>query len=197
LTDISEGMLEVARAKLAAEGVGDRVDVLRLDIGDMGELPDGHFDLSMAQGDPLSYCDDPGPAVAELARVTRTGGHVIGSVDSRIQAMRMMASGDWDAAERVLETGAMAWGAEDDGTAFPIHGFTVAELGGMFAGCGLRVVRVVGKPVFFGRLPEEARRRILASEEELARLLDLEVRFANDPGWAGSGSHFEMVGIKE
>jgi len=196
LTDISAGMLEMARRKLEAEGLAERVTIRRMDICDMRDLPDGHFDLAMAQGDPLSYCGDPDRAVAELARVTRPGGHVIGSVDSRIQAVGAMAEGDWDLAEQILSTGAMRWPSDDPALAFPIHAFTVGELQALFERHGLRVVRVVGKPVFLGRLPPETRQRILEDDEALARLLDLELRFADASGWAGSAGHFEMVGVK-
>jgi len=196
LTDISAGMLEVARHKLEAEGLLNQVTVRRMDICDMGDLPDGHFALTMAEGDPISYCEDPERAMAELARVTQQGGHVIASVDSRIQAVGAMAEGDWDLAGQILSTGAMRWRSDDPALAFPIHAFTVGELQALFERHGLQVVRVVGKPVFFGRLPREVRERILKDKKALARLLDLEMRYADDPGWAGSAGHFEMVGIK-
>jgi len=197
LTDISTGMLEVARHKLESEGLLDRVTIQRMDICDMRNLLDEHFDLVMAQGDPLSYCGDPGRAVAELAQVTRPGGRVIGSVDSRIAAVQAMAEGDWDQAERILATGEMSWWGNEPALAFPIHAFTVGELQTLFERHDLRVVRVVGKPVFFRRLPSEVRPRVLEEEDGLARLLDLEIRYADDPGWAGSAGHFEMVGVKE
>jgi ubiquinone/menaquinone biosynthesis C-methylase UbiE len=197
LTDISARMLEVAQRKLEAEGLLDRVTIQWMDICDMRDLPDDHFDLAMAQGDPLSYCNDPDRAVAELARVTRPGGYVIGSVDSRIQAVGAMGGGNWELAERMLATGGARWQNEDPALAFPIHTFTVGELQELFEKHGLRVVRVVGKPAFFQRLSPEAQERVLEDEEALARLLDLEIRYADDPGWAGSAGHFEMVGIKE
>ena len=197
LTDISAGMLNVARHRLKAEGLLDRVVIQQMDICDMRELSDACFDLAMAQGDPLSYCGDADRAVAELGRVTRPGGHVIGSVDSRIAAVRAMAEGDWDQAERTLASGEMAWHSDDPALAFPIHAFTVGELQALFERHGLRVVRVVGKPVFLTRLPPEVRQQVLENEVALARLLDLEIRYADDPGWAGSAGHFEMVGIKE
>lgn len=196
LVDISVGMLEVARHKVEAEGLSDRVDIRRMDICDMKDLPDGSFDLSMAQGDPLSYCGDPDRATSELARVTRSGGYAIASVDGRIQAIGAMAEQDWDRAERILATGTMQWRDEDPALAFPIHAFTVGELQALFERHGLQVVRILGKPVFFSRLPPEVRERILEDEAALARLLELEMRYADDHGWAGSAGHIEIVGVK-
>lgn len=172
-------------------------NIQRLDICDMQSLPDGHFDLALAQGDPLSYCGEPDRAVAELARVTRPGGYVLGSVDSRIQAIWAIAQGNWAVAERILATGEMAWRGDDPALAFPIHAFTVGELQALFERHGLRVVRVLGKPVFFQWLPSEAQQRILEDEGALARLLDLEMCYADDPGWAGAAGHIEMVGVRE
>lgn len=196
LVDISAGMLEVARRKVEAEGLSDRVDIRRMDICDMKDLPDSYFDLSMAQGDPLSYCADPDRATSELARVTRGGGYVIASVDSRIQAIGAMVNQDWDRAEQILSTGAMEWQDEDPALRFPIHAFTVGELRTLFERHGLRVVRVLGKPIFFSRLPPEVQKRILEDEAALSRLLELEMRYADDPGWAGSAGHIEIVGVK-
>jgi len=69
-------------------------------------------------------------------------------------------------------------------------------LAGLFEANGLRVVRVLGKPVFFGRLESEVRAKILADEELTQRLVELECRYGDDPGWAGSGGHMEITGVK-
>ena len=197
LIDVSAGMLEIAQRKLATAGLLDRVTAHHMDVCDMRELPDEHFDLAMAQGDPLSYCQDPDRAVAELARVTRPGGHVIGSVDSRMRAVRAMTEGNWDHAEQILATGEMPWRGDDPTLAFPVHAFTLGELQALFERRGLRVVRVLGKPVFFPCLPPDVQQRVLENEEDLARLLELEARYADDSGWAGSALRLEIVGVKE
>jgi ubiquinone/menaquinone biosynthesis C-methylase UbiE len=197
LTDISAGMLEIAQHKLVAQGLLDRVTTYRMDVCDMQGLPDEHYDLAMALGDPLSYCQDPDRAVAELARVTRPGGRVIGSVDSRMKAVRAMTEGNWNLAQRILTSGEMPWRGDDAALAFPIHAFTVGELQTLFELRGLRVVRVLGKPVFFPWLPPDVQQRVLEKEEDLAQLIELESRYADDPGWAGSAARFDIVGVKE
>lgn len=197
LTDISQGMLDVALRKVEAEGLTDRVEIMRLDICDMSPLPDEHFDLVMAQGDPISYCGDPEAAVREMTRVAKRGAYVIASVDSRFQVIHYMRELDFDSAEAFLEDGEDEWPAEDPSLRFPFHAFTVSELKALFERNGLRVVRVLGKPVFFHRLPEEVRKAVLSDEEALKRLLEIEMKYADDPGWAGSGGHIEIVGIKE
>ena len=195
LTDISQGMLDVARDKLAAAGLLERVTIQRQDIRDMDALADESFDLVLAEGDPVSYCQDPAAAIAELARVARVGAHVLVSVDSRIAAIYHLSRLEFDDAERLLRSGEMAW-REPDKESFPIHAFTVSELSGLFEAHGLRVVRVLGKPVLASRLKPEVRDQILADEELTRRLVDLEIRYADDPGWAGSGGHLEVTGVR-
>jgi hypothetical protein len=57
-------------------------------------------------------------------------------------------------------------------------------------------VRVLGKPVFYSRFQPEVRARILADQELTRRLVELECRYGDDPGLAGSGGHIEVTGIK-
>jgi SAM-dependent methyltransferase len=193
LTDLSSAMLEVAQEKFSA--VGCDVEVLRSDICDMPALADDQFDLSMAQGDPLSYCHDPSRALAELARVTRPGGHVLVSVDSRIRAVRGMARLEWQHTAEILATGEML-STNDQNIPFRLHAFTVGELRSLFDQTGLEFVRVVGIPAFFQLLPRETQERILTNADDLESYLDIERQFADDPGWAGAANHIQMVGAK-
>jgi SAM-dependent methyltransferase len=196
LTDISQGMLDVAREKLQAAGLMERVTILEQDIRAMGDLDDEGFDLVLAEGDPLSYCEDPMAAMGELARVARLGAHVIASVDSRIACLYHLNQLDFEAAAGLLRSGRLAWRGGADDFAFPIHAFTVAELTGLFEAHGLRVVRVLGKPVFFRRLSADTQAQILADDELTQRMVELECHYADDPAWAGSGGHIEVTGIK-
>lgn len=196
LTDVSQGMLDVARAKIEAAGLAGRVTILRQDIRAMDDLAAGSFDLVLSEGDPVSYCEDPVAAIRELARVACRGAHVIVSVDGRIAAQRHIGALDFDAAEALLRTGHMAWAGEDGAFNYPIHAFTVAELAGLFESNGLRVVRVLGKSVFFRLLAPDVQAQILADAELARRLVELECRYGDDPGWAGSGGHLEMTGLK-
>jgi ubiquinone/menaquinone biosynthesis C-methylase UbiE len=196
LTDISQGMLNVARAKIETAGLVDQVTILRQDICNMRDLMDGGFDLVLAEGDPVSYCEDHAAAIGELARGAKVGAHVLVSVDSRIAAIFALNQLNFDAAEELLRTGQMAWSGKEETLTFPIHAFTVPELTGLFEANGLRVVRVLGKPVLLGRLRPEVQERILADEELTRRLVELECHYGDDPGWVGSGGHVEVTGLK-
>ena len=72
--DLSEGMLEVGREKIAAAGVAERV---RLERGDAQALPfadDAFAGAASAFG--IRNVDDRRQGLAELVRVTRPGGVV-------------------------------------------------------------------------------------------------------------------------
>ena len=73
--DISPGQLELLRARVPD------VETVTGDITDLSRFPADEFDVTVCFGGPLSYVlDRADHAVAELARVTRPGGHVLVSV---------------------------------------------------------------------------------------------------------------------
>jgi SAM-dependent methyltransferase len=73
--DISPGQLELLKARVPD------VDAVVGDITDLSQFADDTFDVTVCYGGPLSYVVDRAEkAVAELARVTKPGGHVVVSV---------------------------------------------------------------------------------------------------------------------
>jgi SAM-dependent methyltransferase len=73
--DISPGQLELLRARVPD------VEAVVGDITDLSGFPDDGFDATVCFGGPLSYVvDRADQAIAELARVTRPGGHLLVSV---------------------------------------------------------------------------------------------------------------------
>lgn len=193
LTNISTGALETAQQHLNATGLLDRVIIERMDIRDKRELLPDSFGLAMAH-DAISTCADPQQAIHELARVTRPGGHVIVSVQSRFTAVQEVVARDWEQAEQILATGHV--GGKD----LPVqtlHYYTIEELAALFEQNNLQVVRVIGRAVFTERLSVETRRSILQDPQAQQRLIAIETRYASHPSWVGAASHFEMVGVRQ
>ena len=77
-TDISEGMIEVARRLMTARKYRN-VDFERMDAEDLGALPDGSFDVALcALG--LMFVPDPLKALQEQHRVLKPGGRAVAAV---------------------------------------------------------------------------------------------------------------------
>jgi ubiquinone/menaquinone biosynthesis C-methylase UbiE len=197
LTDISDTMLQVAQRKIEQENLQQNIETRLVDIRDMSCFPPEHFDLVIAQGDPVSYCLDAEKAVKELARVVKTNGHVIVSVDNKYATIpRFIRERAFDELATFLQTGILTLddmpGSLVGG--FPFQAFTPEELKALFLTNGLQVVRIIGKPILTRLIPRESRAEIL--KEYLESVLRVELMFCDNPSLVGIGGHLEVVGRK-
>jgi len=197
LTDISEKMLKVAKEKIEKEGLQNRIEMKVLDIRDMRCFPSNHFDVALAEGDPVSYCLDAKKAIKELTRVTKANGHVIVSVDNKYPMIsRLISERSFDKISEFMESGIVKGGST--GTLvgeFDFQAFTPEELKTLFEACGLEVVRLIGKPVLIRLVSRERRDEIY--ERNFTELLKLEQRFCDTPSLVGIAGHLEIVGLKK
>lgn len=75
---------------------------------------------------------------------------------------------------------------------FPMKWFTPDELKDLFQANGLEVVRMISKTV----LPYKVNPRILRSDRNFRKLLELELRLCDEPCLLGRAGHLEIVGKK-
>jgi len=191
LTDISESMLEVAKRKIGKEKLQNRIEIRVADIRDMSCFKSNQFDLALAEGDPVSYCLNPERAASELARVVKPNAHVIISVDSKYPIIsRLIAEKSYDQLSKLSRTGIIK---PREGE-LEFQAFTPEELKVLFKRCGLKLVRIIGKPILTQLLPKGERDRMI--KENYRRILDLELRFCDIPSLVGVGGHLEAVGLK-
>jgi SAM-dependent methyltransferase len=127
--DPSDGFLATARARV----VDPRATFRRGDAGSL-PLPDGRFD-AVVSGLALNFVPDPGQAVAELARVTASGGVVAAYVWDYADGMAMLRY-FWDAAGALDPAAA----GLDEGRRFPVC--RPEPVGELWAGAGLDAVAV-------------------------------------------------------
>ncbi len=192
LTDISQGMLAEARAKVGTLSLETQVEIRTSDICAMPEFADEQFAMVLCEGDPLSYCGDHVAALRELVRVLEPGGPLIASVDNRVGALHWLGDADLPAIEQLLRDGTVLPPPSPSGVRFPVHAFTPEELARLFEAAGLEVLRVLGKPVFAHRVGCSR-----STDPELQRrLLELELRYCDDPAFCPWGGHLEIVGRK-
>ena len=102
VADLSPGQLELNRAKVAEAGCEDAVlERVVADVCDLSRFPDASFDATVCYGGALSYVVERAPeAAAELARVTRPGGHVLVSAMTVAGAILQYPDGVVDLARR-------------------------------------------------------------------------------------------------
>jgi ubiquinone/menaquinone biosynthesis C-methylase UbiE len=123
-------MLEEARAAVEREGArGLTVRYVQTGMEQMGEIESASLDFATGQGDPLSFCEEPARALAELARVVKPGGAVVLSVDSRVAGVRsLLGEKSPDAAIELVKTGRTRWRGERSEERFGMKMFEPDEL---------------------------------------------------------------------
>jgi SAM-dependent methyltransferase len=190
--DLSEKMLAEARRKAKKERLDGRIGFVHADITDLRCFESGNFDMVIAQGDPVGFCDDPDKAVGELSRVARKGAHVCISIDGFYSALS-----DFLAAREYGKIGAFVKThmTEFHGS-FPVHTFTVRELEELLRDNGLEVREIIGKPVFSLGMPQGKLDKLLSDKVFHKRLLELETRFNSEPSLVGLSRHIEAIGRK-
>jgi MPBQ/MSBQ methyltransferase len=147
--DLSAASLAVARG---------RQPTARFVRGNLGTLPyrDASFDAVVCAGSTLNFVDQPGIAVAEIARVMRPGARLLLEYERRwcldiawTLASSVMADafgyGLRPAEARALVAGPWRTGVWVDYPGYPrLRLFTDRELGTMFESSGLRVEQAWG-----------------------------------------------------
>lgn len=193
LTDISPGMLDQARQKMTSLGLSDLVEIKVADIRSMPDFADEQFGMVVCQGDPLSYCGDHQAAVREFARVVRTGGTVLASVDNRAKAVGWIRdTSELESVCRLLETGQVVMWNEREEFQYEVHAFTPSELSDLFEANGLTVERILGKPVIARGLAAYHSEDPAVQEQ----LFQMELRYCDDPAYLCFGGHLEVAGRK-
>ncbi len=193
LTDISQKMLDIARVKVERENLEDRVTIMKQDIRNMEDLQDSNFDLIMAEGDPLGYCDSPKRAVEEFNRVLKPGRHAIASVDNRISGLRQhFTKGEFGRARELLRTGKTRFENPKVGMAFDIHAFYPEELRSLFQMSGFEVMRLFGKiPI-----PWIWIEKLVSSKKGYDEVLKAQIEFSDVEGLFPLSGHLGIVGKK-
>lgn len=194
LSDISDGMLDRARANLAGAGVPeDAIPLVRADITDLEPFADAAFDFVLAQGDPLSYSSHPARAMKSIDRVLRPGGILVASVDAKFGGIEhFFKSRDLDGLEKFLRDGRTEWLAHDKRERFPITMFSPDEIQELVTARGFEVLSLCGKLV----LPVRQHPEWLEDRDRFDRLLRLERQLHKIPALLGRAAHLEIVARK-
>jgi SAM-dependent methyltransferase len=183
--DISAGQLELLQARVPD------VEAMVGDITKLSQLADDSFDVAVCFGGPHSYVlDRAEQAVAELARVTRPGGHVLVSVMGLAGAVihftpLVVELARRDGTAKSLEIARTGYLPEGDGYGhLALQMYLWDDVEELLAPHGEVVDGAAA-----GVLPHVA-----AEEPEIRALLEeFEERFAYDPGSRSCGEH--IIGV--
>ncbi len=181
----------LARAQDAVEKTGTRGRETRFvhgELEDMSEIADESLDFATAQGDPLSFCEDPALALRELRRILKPEGHAVLSVDSRVAGVRKLAENKKpDAALDLLRTGRTEW--TGDGERFGMKMFDPDELDRLLVHAGFEPVSRIAKTCVVQRSNQawledaQQRRKLMQAEESVHKL----------PQYFGMAGHFQVA----
>ena len=166
LSDLSSGMLAVARERLQKEGLLERVEIKEANLVSL-PFPDETFDLVICLHGAFSYPDSL-KAAKELTRVMKRGAMIIVDALSRYWAAIQELGKDPNRALKLLKL--------ETNYAYDFHGdwmrvFTPEELKELFEGKNARVIRICGD--FYGLLANEVLERKEWDEKFLSQILEV------------------------
>ena len=195
VADVSADMLQVARHKAEQAGVADHVSIFKADICDLSELADDRFDLSLALGDPLSYCTDAAKGLAELHRVTRRGGMLFAEVENRFTAARSggRRGSGWAELRDVLRTGQATM---PDAPDFRIRMFEPTELHLLLQEAGWRPVQTMPGHLLWALLGDDVLQQARDDPQQLAEMVATEKRLRVCRDLCGAGGDIQVLACK-
>lgn len=191
LADISQKMLDTAQKKAEALNFSSKIKFIKSDICDLSGFASGSFDLVLAEGDPISYCENPVKAVKECHRVLKDKGFFIASVDNKYGGMRVFIE-HIPELEELLKTGRTKWFTKDQAEQYPITYFTPDELRKLISRNGFEIISLIGKTI----LVKGGNNDILKDRTNFERLLKIELQLNSEETLLGSAGHLEITGQK-
>lgn len=192
LIDLSEGMLDVAREKIAHKRLSKKVEVFPQDITNMCDIKSNSFDMVVSLGDPVSYCMNEKKAIKELARVAKKNAYVFITVDSFFRNVtNCIKNNKWKELDKIEETGKITFPFD-----FPQHNFKIDELRKLFEKNGLKVVDIFGMHNFVSKIEKKTLNKILADNKLFKKIKNLEIKYCNEASIIGNASHIGIIGKK-
>ena len=201
--DISQVQLALNAERISQAGLDEGVEArLRLDVCDLSTIPEESFDLVLAYGGPISYVFERADvALAEMTRVARPGGSVVGSVMSLAgSARRYLASFPstieavgLEPFERFLSHGDQR--AIEPAGAHPCRLFRSAELTDLMDRAGLEMIAMSSSHWLSLGHPETVA-ALLDDPATHDRFFDWEAQLCAEPGAIDGGKHILFAATK-
>lgn len=197
LLDLSPGLLDLARARIAAAGeaVLGRVEAIAAgSITDLSGFPAGHFDAVLCLGGPLSHLPEAAQrsgAVAELRRVVAPGGRLFVSVMNRLGAYRSVVQ--WPGCYPQYLPHLPQSGLATIGPGAPAYHFLPEEFVALLAGADLEVLDLYGCNGIGAHLQEDHLLALMADPVRWPEWERLLLATSNHPSVVGVSNHLLAV----
>ena len=188
--DLSQGMLDQARARVDAEKPRVAPEFFRGGLEQIETLTTKTYALVIAIGDILSFVDDPVRTLRSVAKRMTDGAVFVGTVDQKLAGLEhFLERGDLDALARFAKDGKTVWlgGTKDE--RFATRMYTAEEIRDVFDKAGFDVVDIAGKTI----LPLRDARDRLEDPKVRRELLELERKLQTIPSALGRASHLEVL----
>jgi len=192
LLDISQGMLNEARKRFSEINLNFNIKFIKGDITNMKELEDDTFDFVFSQYDAVSYCLKPKLAMKELTRVAKTNSFIIVSLDSKFsRVLEFIEAEQLSELKRLLQTNI------SNEMGFPTYNLTWEELVECYEEAGLRVLEVVGAPIFMHLVSKEISEKLESDSKIRGELLKIELENCTNKSLVNFAGHLQIIGKKE
>lgn len=192
LADISEGMLKVAKTKIAQEGLNEQIEIKECDLHKL-DFEDDTFDLVFCDH-ALCFIKEQVTVVKELCRVLKKGHPLVMSVQNRYVLSLSLISEDVNLAFRVL-SGELPFTMHGK---LEVYALSPEEFRRMLESNGIRLERMIGK-VF--TMPLALSWKKLSSTDYTKELLDkiisIEFELASRLDTIPMGGHIQAIGLKQ
>jgi len=201
LVDISEGMLNVARQRVAAEGLQDRVEIRKGDITRL-DYPNKTFDLVFSDH-TLFLFENPDEMVSELARVLKPNARVILSAQNRFVQTLAHLPDDPTPNPEILQKAFKVLHRQEHSMLsqeppIKIHTLTPAEFKSLLERNGFEIERMVCKGVTMPlRLCPQFMMKTDNPEDIVSSVLKLELAFSEQPDAVALGGHIQAIARKK
>jgi ubiquinone/menaquinone biosynthesis C-methylase UbiE len=188
--DISHQMLDQARLKVEEAAAEDRAEFVQADLIDLAELPESHFALATAFGEPIGSTRDPAIAMREIHRILAPGGLLVATFDNQYAALDFyLQQGKPDAMGRFLRDGRTHWLTRDQDEQFPIHTHSPAEVIKLAERANFEVVELIGKTV----LPMRHYRDLLEDSEDRRAWARIEKKLCRQTDVLARAPHLQLT----
>jgi ubiquinone/menaquinone biosynthesis C-methylase UbiE len=191
LADFSDGMLEVARKKIAREDLQNRIETKRGDIRKL-DFEDESFDMVFCDH-ALCFIKEQDLAVKELARVLKKGHPLIITGQNRYVLSLSQVERDPAMASRILAKGSPF----NMLNRVKVYALSPDEFRQLLEDNGVRVERMFGKVFTMPLgLSYDTQRTENFSQDLLDKLLKIEYDLLEKPDAVPLASHIQAVGYK-